>query len=128
MKKTATALLLLCAMVLSLGFLVSPASGQVPMGPSDIIQNGRVVGHIYVTPHNPEQFESYEEHWVLSDRYRRDGTPTIIVPATRAFRSLDEFMAEAEKEWRPGYRYVHVGAAEYPDLPRPAEVDAVERK
>ena len=112
----------LCVLLAALA-LCTPAFAQLDYDTYDVLQNGVVVGVIYVPQRNTDQsvYQSvYAEYWVLSDRYLYPSDRTLIATTiTHAtgyhYTSVEDFFANVP--WAAGYRYVLVTAVDSTSLP-----------
>jgi hypothetical protein len=99
--------------------------GSKCAGTYEVLEDGQVVGTIYVACWNPAgpslpPSARYVEHWVLSSGYVYPGpingqALTIRPAAEQRYTSEADFFARAP--WGPGSRYVRVDASDGTRLP-----------
>jgi hypothetical protein len=98
--------------------LTLPAFAQLDPGDFVIVQNGKIVGEIFVPQREVGQ-TNYVEHWVLFRGYTYPDADlslvTKIKPGTQRYTSEADFFARVP--WGSGFRYVRIDATDTDVLP-----------
>jgi hypothetical protein len=107
-----------CLLMVSVLTIVLPAYAQIDPGNFVIVQNGKIVGEIFVPQRNAGQI-NYVEHWVLFRDYVYPDSDLSLVTKIKTGRQRYTSEADffARVPWGPGFRYVRIDATDTDVLP-----------